>query len=277
MKGFILAIIIALSCTMVYAETTDPQSTVDVHNMYRNQLNSGILGSQPAPNPMIPDLIWDQTLAESADEHTQKCVWQHSGTGGENLYATSRSSDGIVQGVGAWVNEHNDYVYKPLGQTQSGVTGHYTQVVWANTTKVGCAKQYCSPILNSDGTRLFSGTMYTCQYRASGNYWGQYPYQINGSDDAVTDYEGFNENLYMMVNGNSTSYRVKFDMIERNPIRFRVISFDVVDYLDSFNRALYNGNDLIVNTLTLNGLGDYRATFRRYENLDFELINFKEN
>ena len=52
------------------------------------------------------------------------------------------------------------------GQCKDGeVCGHYTQLVWKNTTEVGCAKVTCG-----------NQTIWVCNYNPPGNYVGQKPY-----------------------------------------------------------------------------------------------------
>jgi pathogenesis-related protein 1 len=45
------------------------------------------------------------------------------------------------------------------------VCGHYTQIVWRDTTSVGCAAQSCP-----------QGEIWVCDYSPPGNYVGQHPY-----------------------------------------------------------------------------------------------------
>src|SRR3979409_941582 len=44
----------------------------------------------------------------------------------------------------------------------NGVNGHFTQVVWKSTTKLGCAKNTCS-------LGGVSGTLWACEYDPPGN------------------------------------------------------------------------------------------------------------
>ena len=61
------------------------------------------------------------------------------GPTGENLaagYANATAS------VDAWGLERTDYNFKkPTGFSEK--TGHFTQLVWGNTTSVGCAVESC--------------------------------------------------------------------------------------------------------------------------------------
>ena len=47
------------------------------------------------------------------------------------------------------------------------VCGHYTQVVWRDSTAIGCARVDC----NNGG-----GVFITCNYNPPGNYVGRSPY-----------------------------------------------------------------------------------------------------
>jgi len=65
--------------------------------------------------------------------------------------------------VDSWGNEIENYNYED--NSCSGVCGHYTQIVWATTKKVGCAKIKC------DGNDIW-----VCNYDPPGNWVGQKPY-----------------------------------------------------------------------------------------------------
>ncbi len=122
----------------------------------------------------LADLVWDEDLAAIAQAWGDGCVFQHNpnrsdnypGYVGENLYATSASSTTGEHVVTSWVSEEQYYDYAT--NSCSGVCGHYTQVVWSSTTKVGCAISYCN---TGQWPRIV-----TCNYSPGGNYVGQRPY-----------------------------------------------------------------------------------------------------
>ena len=57
---------------------------------------------------------------------------------GQNLAYTAGSPKNLNRMVGMWVDEKADYNY--ASNSCSNVCGHYTQVVWAETTKVRAAR-----------------------------------------------------------------------------------------------------------------------------------------
>jgi hypothetical protein len=61
------------------------------------------------------------------------------------------------------------------------VCGHYTQLVWANTRRIGCARHNCSGL-------TFPSSI-VCDYGPGGNFGGQSPYAagaaVNGACDLV--------------------------------------------------------------------------------------------
>ncbi|MRG95375.1 CAP domain-containing protein [Polyangium spumosum] len=124
----------------------------------------------PAPEP-LPPLVWSPEIAAVAQGYAEKCVWEHSDNEyGENLYASSGGST-AAQVVSNWVSEEADYIY--ASNECSAVCGHYTQVVWANTTKLGCGMAKCST-----GSPFGGGDWeyWVCNYDPPGNYVGQKPY-----------------------------------------------------------------------------------------------------
>ena len=72
--------------------------------------------------------------------------------------------------MSSWYNEVSDYDYDNPGF--SGKTGHFTQVVWKNSTKLGCGV--------AQGVKTIGGNQYNafyvvCQYTPAGNVLNQFP------------------------------------------------------------------------------------------------------
>jgi pathogenesis-related protein 1 len=143
------------------------QSMLDAHNAARAAVT-------PAPSTPLTPLTWSESDAAVARAHAALCVFEHNsnrGERGENLYA-STGAVGPEPVVTAWVNEQKAYNYSTNKCT--GVCGHYTQVVWANTTHVGCAKTMCPAEGSPFNGRAWQN--WVCNYSPPGNYVGQKPY-----------------------------------------------------------------------------------------------------
>ncbi|KAG2189923.1 hypothetical protein INT46_001938 [Mucor plumbeus] len=108
-----------------------------------------------------PALKWDDKLATYAQKWSNKCVFEHSNSPyGENLALGYPTWTSVVNG---WYSEVKDYDYSKTGFSMN--TGHFTQVVWKSTTKVGCGVKTCNNL--GQGTKL-----YTCSYSSPGNMVG---------------------------------------------------------------------------------------------------------
>merc|ERR1711881_817967 len=93
---------------------------------------------------------------------------------GENLYVTSsHSKTNYAQATDPWSEEHADYNHFDRTCTQGKMCGHYTQVVWEETTRMGCAAARCSDIKSVSWSN--GGTMIICQYYPPGNWQGTFP------------------------------------------------------------------------------------------------------
>ena len=134
----------------------DPQATalLAAHNRVRAQHCA-------AP------LAWSAELAAVAQKWAdhlrhEGCAFEHSQTDyGENLAAGSDGAldaDGVV---GMWYGEIDKYDFRRGGFSME--TGHFTQVVWRGTTKVGCGTSRCSGM-----------TIWVCNYDPAGNVEGEY-------------------------------------------------------------------------------------------------------
>ena len=151
------------------AEPNDPvrKGIVAAHNAARAAV-------VPAPATALPPMAWSESDAEVARAYAAKCVFAHNpgrGPRGENLYANSGGTKSPAAVVGSWVSEVKNYDYAT--NRCSGVCGHYTQVVWRESVKVGCAMQRCTA--NSP----FGGGAWdnwVCNYSPAGNFVGRKPY-----------------------------------------------------------------------------------------------------
>jgi len=166
----------------------EKQDLLDQHNDLRSETARGLTEDQPMAKNMIK-LEWDEELAEQAKAHADLCVWEHStGSWGENLAASAAQSQSqlsfntLTSGVTNWYTEHLDYTFD--SNSCSGVCGHYTQVVWATSTKIGCAYQICGPGFIWDDTFPYQ-TFLTCQYTPPGNYVGVLPYVAATSNSEI--------------------------------------------------------------------------------------------
>lgn len=96
----------------------------------------------------VADVAWDAQLAAVAADWAARCEFRHSdGPTGENLATGYPSVDSSVD---AWGLERLAYDYDRPGFSEE--TGHFTQLVWSNTTRIGCGRRDCEGF---DGGFLF--------------------------------------------------------------------------------------------------------------------------
>ena len=125
----------------------------------------------------VPDLTWDPALAATAAAYAAQCMFDHSSTPGvgENLAAAAppggRSAKSAVDG---WADEKADYDYASNSCAPGTTCGHYTQMVWKTSLRLGCAVQACSQ--NSPFDNVTNWEIWVCQYSPPGNIVGRKPY-----------------------------------------------------------------------------------------------------
>ncbi|KAL1215833.1 Pathogenesis-related protein 1 [Cardamine amara subsp. amara] len=160
MKTFInlfIATIFFLVLIVPLKAQDSPQDFLAAHNQAR-----AAVGVEP--------LRWDESVAAYARNYANQrigdCAMEHSnGPYGENI-AGSSGSMSAVEAVNMWVNEQLDYDYDSNTCAQGKECGHYTQIVWRNSVRMGCAKVRCNN----------GGTFITCNYDPLGNFNGEWPY-----------------------------------------------------------------------------------------------------
>ncbi|WP_187107816.1 CAP domain-containing protein [Sphingomonas xanthus] len=101
----------------------------------------------------VAALSWDPALARSAMVYARRLAasgrFEHDPANrgpapqGENLFMGTRAAYSYAEMVGGWVNERRHYRPGPVPtNSRTGdfsAVGHYTQIIWPTTQRVGCA------------------------------------------------------------------------------------------------------------------------------------------
>ncbi|KAM6910741.1 cysteine-rich venom protein latisemin isoform 1-T1 [Xenentodon cancila] len=140
---------------------------VDMHNAFRR-----------AVEPTAADMLmmsYSEEVAVTAQAWVDKCSLKHGPPSsrllngyelGENLFYSS-SSFPWKSVVRDWHSEVSQFLY-PNGSTNGQPIGHYTQVVWNGSFKVGCGVARCP-------NNIY---FYACHYYRAGNFKGWPPYKV---------------------------------------------------------------------------------------------------
>ncbi|KKY38811.1 putative scp-like extracellular protein [Diaporthe ampelina] len=143
--------------------TTDEQAALDSQNSARADVGATAL-------------TWDAGLASDALEWAQHLASTAGSSGslthstttsdGENLYWQSNSDSPYANAANAWVGEKDLYNGEAItGSGNFEEYGHYTQIIWASTSKIGMA-------VASDGS---GGYYVVARYNPAGNVIGETP------------------------------------------------------------------------------------------------------
>ena len=150
LASFLMLLLSQASCATLIQDASTKQlparQALATHNQLRAQHNA-------------PALTWDDTLAAYAARYASHCNFKHSGGPyGENLAAGYPS---LNTGVQVWHAEKA--YYNPNNPGISMRTGHYTQMIWKSTKKLGCAYVACN------GKQGTPGNFLVCEYSPAGN------------------------------------------------------------------------------------------------------------
>jgi len=145
-------------------ETGALRGITSAHNVVRASVDAG-----------LDPLTWDANVAAFAQEWadelaTRGCDLEHRPRSGEfaqrygeNIFWASGGSWTAQDVVESWASEAADYDYD--SNTCSNICGHYTQIVWRDTSRLGCGRATCG-----------SQEVWVCNYDPPGNVLGERPY-----------------------------------------------------------------------------------------------------
>nr|XP_005491353.1 peptidase inhibitor R3HDML [Zonotrichia albicollis] len=155
---------------------------LDYHNQVRAQV------SPPAAN--MEYMVWDERLARAAEAWAARCLWDHGPPElmkyvGQNLSIQSGRYRSVLDMVKSWHQEKQHYSFPQPREcnprcpsTCSGsVCSHYTQMVWATSSRLGCALGTCA-IVRVWGSTWRHAILLVCNYAIKGNWLGEAPYKV---------------------------------------------------------------------------------------------------
>jgi pathogenesis-related protein 1 len=152
-------------------ETIEPRLTEEEIRILINFHNKA------RSNVGVSPLVWSKSLAgyaQSWADHlaSTSCRMEHrphfgkwKQKYGENLFTGTAGYYGVEDAARAWEREKSLYHGEPLNSSNWYPSGHYTQLIWKNTSQIGCAKAECR-----------GSVIVVCNYDPPGNVMGQKPY-----------------------------------------------------------------------------------------------------
>ncbi|KFR06574.1 GLIPR1-like 2, partial [Opisthocomus hoazin] len=117
---------------------------------------------------------WDAALARTARAWANKCVFEHNvylhkkyqchpnfTSIGENIWVGSHQAFYVADVIKSWYDEVRFYTFATQKCTK--VCGHYIQVVWDYSYKIGCAVTLCKEV-----ARIQNAANFICNYSPGG-------------------------------------------------------------------------------------------------------------
>lgn len=175
MKG-ILTLLFLFGITNIQAQTVpsstgskvkkeDAQSSLDFHNKARKEV--GIVMLEWSPELAAFAQAWADNLTSGGckiQHRPQTGSWAQQY--GENIYFATDPGVTTLTASKAWYNEINDYSNQKINVNNIAKVGHYTQMVWRSTTKMGIGVSRCPS----------GATIIVANYSPRGNFLGERPY-----------------------------------------------------------------------------------------------------
>ncbi|TPP62300.1 hypothetical protein FGIG_10844 [Fasciola gigantica] len=147
------------------------------HNEARRRISECLVPGQPA-SEKLPQLVYDQQLAEQAQRWANNCTnrhddwkdrehpkWQYVGQN----WAPNRSYE---ISFNDWFIEHLNYTFETMECDLGEQCGHYIQIVANRTTHIGCGSAMCKKSIRTPWR-----TTVVCNYGPTGYLVAKHPYK----------------------------------------------------------------------------------------------------
>lgn len=178
----------------------DKNQIIETHNWYRRIIaggheSKGINGPQPKAANLMK-FTWDEELAAIAQRWADQCLFQHDTCRhvsrwkvGQNIYWNWRfpiiNNVNWTAAIASWYDEVEKFdAAKVKSYEFDPETGHYTQMLWHSTHKIGCGRRNYGP-----------NKIYVCNYGPAGNWIGEPMYAVGEPCSKCPSGTFCNENL----------------------------------------------------------------------------------
>ncbi|XP_055471177.1 cysteine-rich secretory protein 2-like [Psammomys obesus] len=169
----LMLLLFALLLQSMPIEGKDPEFTslTTNHPYIQSEIVSKHNELRKAVKPSAKNMLkmeWSVAATTNAQKWANNCILEHSkpedrkiNVGcGENLFMTSDPTLWSVV-IQSWFDESKSFIYG-TGAKGNAAVGHYTQLVWYSSFKVGCGVAFCP---NQEMLKYF----YVCHYCPAGN------------------------------------------------------------------------------------------------------------
>ncbi len=180
MQGTMMAVLIGCGVSRSAAEQPTPPapsptslSSVPIATDLQRAMLSAHNDARAAVG--VGPVAWDTKLSAAAAAYARELAangrFEHSSSAsrpdqGENLWAGTTRAYSFEQMAGGWIDERRYFIaavfphVSTTGNWQD--VGHYSQIIWRNTTRIGCG-------IASNRHR----DILVCRYSSPGNFTGQ--------------------------------------------------------------------------------------------------------
>lgn len=166
----------------------EQQTILELHNKIRNNIALGKdpTGKLPPAGDML-EMEWDEELSKVAQKLADQCVFKHDCDEcrkvenfdvGQNLYQASIISSKPPSAhwgdaISSWYSEIHRFTPESINPfIDDDATGHFTQMAWSSTWKVGCG------YVSFEKRRESWTQLYVCNYGPAGNVEDSEMYRV---------------------------------------------------------------------------------------------------
>uniref|UniRef100_A0A3B4DBT3 C-type lectin domain-containing protein n=2 Tax=Pygocentrus nattereri TaxID=42514 RepID=A0A3B4DBT3_PYGNA len=168
-----LAVILSVLSTCT-SRTVSPARGLGVKEHFQIVTQHNRLRSRVSPMAAnMQKMEWSEMLAGLCQERAESCLKDNTQLEGHmehvgwNIHQSPHGEASFPEVINLWFQEGQDYIYQSGQCRNNGTCQHYTQLVWATSSEVGCAMHVC----RSGAVHL---DLFVCAYSPGGNW------EVNG-------------------------------------------------------------------------------------------------